>query len=206
MKCALQYIPAFCLGGIDKVVSKQTVRPEKWREIVNGHIGTAQQYRYELEQSERPEMNRYHDAPTYAGNLIETARRVFQVTDTLVGSPRPWPWYDAWLARLTPAERTLWGTMRDTRDADIHGEGADLVEERVPLPPGADGLQTHGSSIVLGIPPADRGKGPAKSTVRWRAYPNRPASAVGGEYIELCRRFAADFERDHQKLIGSKTP
>jgi hypothetical protein len=187
------------------VTNQASVRPEKWRETVNGKLGRAHEHWYELCQSESPEWNRYFEGGTYATHLVVLARGVYQVTETLVGNLRPWPWYDAWLELLSPEERTLWRAMRQVRVAEEHGEGADLVSCEVPITRGLEGQQTFTNYAVLGIPRSDR-PGIAKFTVRFRPYPDRPASEIARAYIDLCTRFANDFERDHQHLFQGSTP
>jgi hypothetical protein len=190
-------------------MKKATVRPEKWRATANEKIALAQHHWYELVQSERPEQNRYFDAPNYLAHLVGAARGVYQVTETLVGlNYKPWPWRDRSVkTRLTPTELALWRTMRDVRVAEEHGEGADLIQWQVPLPTGAlSAAQISPNFAALRIPPSERGEGGSKLTARFGAYPDRPASEVAREYIELCNRFADDFEREHQRLFGAKTP
>ena len=50
----------------------------------------------------------------------------------------------------------------------------------------------------LGIP---RAPGPTKSAVRFRAYPDKPASEVCAEYLKLLQKFVADFLRQHAHLV-----
>lgn len=181
---------------------RATVRPNRWRETVADKIGQAQQRCYELGQSERPEFNRYQDPRRYAADLVGAARGVFQVTHTLAGNPRPWPWYDNhWLQqRLSQAERELWGAMTRLRSLEEHGKGAgaDLIDIAVPVTQGNGSDQVFNNYAVrAGIPPCERPGPPNKFTVRFASYPNRLASDVGREYIELCNRCADDFERDH---------
>jgi hypothetical protein len=181
------------------------VRPEKWRGTVNEKLALAHHHWFELYQSEMPERNRYHDAPNYLGHLVGAARGVYQVTETLAGlNYKPWPWRDQWESQLTKAELDLWRKMRDVRTAEEHGEGAELIDWRVPLPP-APNYGNQAIFSLIGVTRDQRGEGPAKFTVRFKAYPDHPASEVAREYIELCNRFADDFERDHQHLFGAKT-
>jgi len=51
---------------------------------------------------------------------------------------------------------------------------------------------------ALGIP---RPPGPSKAGVRFKAYPNSPASEVCRQYLELCQRFWQDFQAEHPHLL-----
>jgi hypothetical protein len=58
-------------------------------------------------------------------------------------------------------------------------------------------MQDFTNYALLGIP---RGPGPSKGGVRFKAYPDKPASQVCREYVELVKRFWEDFTLDHGHL------
>ncbi len=182
-----------------------TVRPEKWREVVNGKIGDAMQSLYELTEADKPEMNRYQDAGRIARECVGSARGVYMVTETLVGlNYKPWPWRDAWEAKQPAADLVLWRHMRDVRTETQHGEGGGLDAHPIPIlrGPGADAGSVN--YVVLGMTPPPGGSNPRKGGVRFSKYPDRPASDVAREYVALCQRFADDFECDHRSLFEPK--
>jgi hypothetical protein len=174
---------------------RKTLRPEKWRELVNGKLADAHQHRYELLQSERPELNRFQDPDVYAKGLVGSGRGVFQVTHTLVGNPRTWPWYEGWLAQLSQEQRDLWRSMSEARQAEEHGEGPDLIQWEVKLPREVNSQHVFMNYAAVGVNPGDYGS--SKFTVRFSGYSDRPASEIATKYIDLCAQFADDFERDH---------
>jgi hypothetical protein len=188
-----------------EVTTRATVRPEKWRDAVNRKLGDAHHHWFELFQTELPEWNRYREAGTYLRHLVGAARGVFQVTHTLVGNPRAWPWYDTWLQRLTSDESGLWRTMTELRGAEEHGEGADLVTHEVLVTRGLEGQQYYANYTLLRTLP-EAASGISKFTVRFKDYPARPASEVAREYIELCNRFADDFEQANPSIFGARSP
>jgi hypothetical protein len=177
-----------------------TVRPEKLREALNAKLGTAGISVHELQQAEAPELNRHWDPRAIVITFLHAARGVYPTAETF-GKSQPGvsfeAWYQGWLSGLGTAEQALWRLLRDERVAQEHGDGAGLTSVFIPIMRGVGMLEIRNNSSPLGIPPAQGSKG----GVRFAAHPSRPASEVCEEILQLCKRFVADFTRDHAHLI-----
>jgi hypothetical protein len=178
-----------------------TVRPEKLREALSTKLDAATQDVVKLRIADQPDYNQYLEPGKIVKDFLLAARGVFPVIKTF-GDDNLKPqgfkrWCDAWENALGPTARDLWQKMRDERTSQEHGEGADLIRDMIPITRG-DQVQVFQNAVLLGVPPPPP---PAKAGVRFKAYPDRPVSEVCGDYLELSRRFADDFVRDHANLI-----
>lgn len=180
----------------------QQVQPERFVEVVHAKLNDARFRLHDLRESERPTLTNLNPAEII-GHFLTAARGVYQIAETFAegatGKVTFGTWYHGWLTCLAPAERDLWRSLTDNRDAHIHGEGASLIDTEIDVTERLDPMIFQGP-LALGVQRPrmiKRGK-------QFKAYPGRLASDVCKDFLELAERFVADFSRDHASHIARR--
>jgi hypothetical protein len=176
--------------------------PEKLKDVVSVKLDAAMLSLHELQQAEQPECNRYTEPQKYVDDFLYAARGVFSVIETfgeekLQAAPFR-RWVEAWEHTLKPEQLELWKAIGTEPAPQGYGDEERLVSTWLPITRGQV-PEDFTNYAELGIP---RAPGPTKSAVRFRAYPDKPASEVCAEYLKLVQRFVADFLRQHVRLAG----
>ena len=185
---------------------KSSVRPESLKEAVNAQVEAATLSLRELQQAEQPEGNRYTEPQKYIVDFLHAARGVLAILKTFGENqlqPAPFKrWLEAWEHTLKPEQLALWRAIGTEPVSPEHAEEALLMPTWIPITRGQM-PEDFTDYAELGIP---RATGPTKSAVRFRAYPDKPASEVCDAYFTLVRRLVADFLRQHAHLVPLTEP
>ncbi len=182
-----------------------TVRsPESLRTALGQKLQRATECVYELHQSEQPEFNKYWNPGESFKDFLHAARGAVPVLKTFADE-RQQPgdfeaWRGKWEARLTDGERALWLKMQAARVDQEHGDGPDLVPYSIEITYGHTS-EVYANVAVLGLKPGEWMRSRSKGGVRFAPYADRPLSEVCRDYLALCQRFVADFEREHVHLL-----
>ena len=102
-------------------------------------------------------------------------------------------WYEQWTKQLKAADAALWRRLRDERIRQERGQGVELIEVEMSIAPDP--------SASTRQPLRGASADARKQLVRFAAYPDRPASAVCNDYLQLARRFVHDFLQDHARFL-----
>jgi hypothetical protein len=150
-----------------------------------------------LRKAEQPQFTPNLDPWALVAEFLSSARGVYPTAKTYCdGLQPPAPgrftrWRDTWEGQLSRADLDLWRRMEDERHRHEHGDGAALITVDIPVPMEF----THPNPIVLGLSAAEANPPSYKNGVRFKGYPERPASEVCEQYLALCRRFVEDLLR-----------
>jgi hypothetical protein len=177
-----------------------TVRPDKFRQAIHAKVDDATWRLLEIRESERPILTPNIVPAHMIGHFLAAARGVYQTAQTFAeGQGLPFDaWYRRWLQALSNAERGLWRSLTEERDAQIHGEGPALVMVEIDV---TDQL-SHYNYTAPPHGPLQRPR-MTKPGQRFAAYPGRLASEVCDDFLKLARRFVDDFSHDHAAHIPS---
>src|ERR1700722_8573989 len=162
---------------------RATVSAQQLPGAVQGKIADANMALIELRRLDSPwtqDVSKDYRAALQA--CMEPARGVVLTIQTFgeeaLGRRAFWDWVEQWERSLSPAELAIWELITEARDWQTHGAGPELIEVPIRLDPST-----------------------SRSVARFKAQANRPASDACNEYVELVRRFAADFQRNHAALL-----
>jgi hypothetical protein len=177
------------------------IGPERLKDAVNARLDAAMLSLHELQQAEQPECNRYTEPQKYVIDFLYAARGVLSVVrtfgeDKLQAAPFR-RWLEAWEHTLKPEQLGLWRAVGTEPQSQEHGEEELLISTWIPITRGLV-PEDFTDYAALGIP---RPPGPTKSAVRFRAYPDEPASELCAEYWKLLQKFVSDFLRQHAHLV-----
>jgi hypothetical protein len=180
---------------------KSSVRPEQLEEAVKAEVDAAMLSLRELQQAEQPECNQYTEPQKYLADFLRAARGVFSVVKTFGENnlqPAPFKrWVEAWQHTLKPEQLGLWKAIGTESVAEEPAEEGPLLSTWIPITRGRL-PEDFTNYAELGIA---RPSGPTKRAVRFRAYPDKPASEVCAEYLTLMQKLVADFLRQHAQLV-----
>jgi hypothetical protein len=180
---------------------RSAVRPEQLEEAVDAVVDTAMLSLRALQQAEQPEGNRYTEPQKYVADFLRAGHEVFSIVKTFGEShlqPAPFNrWLEAWEHTLRPEQLHLWRAIRTEPVSQEPAERGLLLSTWIPITRGQI-PEDFTNYAELGIP---RALGPTKGAVRFRAYPDKPASEVGAEYLTLLQKLVADFLRQHAHLV-----
>jgi hypothetical protein len=190
-----------------RIKQSATVDPARLEGALREKLGAAQWKLHELREAEQPRFTPNLEPQTLIAHFLLSARGVHATAKTFAEAS--WlkgdfaAWRTRWEDSLSPPDVALWDNMQDERDAADHGDGAGLIPIRIPLPRQDCHLQ-NSTQLLMGLPgyKTDSFKG----GMRFEAYPNEPASAVCFKYLELCRRFDADFLQENALRTGGPLP
>jgi hypothetical protein len=179
--------------------------PQSMRAAVGAKLARAADCVHDMRQAELPEVNQHRDPGQSFVDFLHSARGVVPVIETFADA-RQQPgdfgrWRGEWEARLSAEGRRLWVTMRDARVKQEHGDGAGLAPFSMEV---ARHMPQEAHEIaILAVRPGEwmRRGTRWKGGLRFAPYAERPMSEVCDAYLALCRRFAADFERENQHLF-----
>ncbi len=173
-----------------------TLRPDNLRTALDAKLAAALSQLVELREAEQPRVTLHLSPREIVGAFFLYACGVYPIADKFgraqAGELQFNAWYEQWTKRLNGADSALWKQLRGERSRQERGERVELIELEVAI--AADPSSTRQSS---------RG-GPVdahKQVVRLAAYPDRPASDVCNSYLQLARRFAHDFLREHARFL-----
>jgi hypothetical protein len=177
------------------------IGPEELKDALNAKLDAAMLSLRELQQAEQPEYNRYTEPQKYVVDFLYAARGAFWIVKTFGDDKlQPAPcgrWLEAWEHTLRPEQLDLWRAIGTEPVSPEHGEVERLISTWIPITQGQVPEDfTHYAELGIPRPP-----GPTKRAVRFRLYPDKPASEVCAEYLKLVQKFVADFLRQHAQLV-----
>jgi hypothetical protein len=176
-----------------------TVAPSELARTLHTKLDAAKLKLLDVQKAEQPRGGGSESHRDLVMQFVRSARGVYPVAKTFgkdwLPGNRFKVWRDKWEDGLAAAEQTLWHHVQKLRDIDEHGEGAPLIPVAIPVALD-DCVPTN--AALLGLGP---GHQPTASKIGagFSPYPNKPASEVCAEYLQLCRRFVDDFLRDHPR-------
>jgi hypothetical protein len=160
-----------------------TVRPDNLKAALDAKVAAAMAQLGELRESEQPRITPHLNPRESVRSFLLYARGVCSVASTFgrvqAGELQFDTWYEQWVNTLGDADRLLWRQLRQDSSAELVD-----VEIAVAPDPSAPGARPE-----------------HKRVARFAAYPEKAASAVGYDYLQLSRRFASDFLREHARFI-----
>jgi hypothetical protein len=171
-----------------------TVRPDNLRAALDAKLAAALSRSVDLREADEPRATLHLSPREILGEFFHYLHDVYRIADTFgrseAGELQFNAWYEQWTARLNDIDRALWKRLRPDRAGK---ERDDLIGVEISVP----------SDPAVTIREALPGAGTAvrKQLIRFAAYPNRAASDVCEHYLELARRFAQDFVRDHARFL-----
>lgn len=170
-----------------------SVRPEKLIETVSLKLNTADYNVRNLREAERPCINEHWSPENYVKAFLTEAHGVFAVIKTFAeASLKPAGfkrWLTGWEATLSADKLALWKQMRHERTQYEHGEGIELERTWIVVTEGEFPEAHQGTPAVVGGSRSEI----SKVSVRFAAFPDRLASDVCAEHLELCQQFAVEF-------------
>jgi hypothetical protein len=177
------------------------VDPARLADALHRKLAEATQQLADIQKADRPEFTNV-DPGGAVNHFIASARGVCPVAETFGKQELPAgafvSWRANWERQLSPDHLTLWNHMRVQREAREHGDGPALVFVEIPLPPS----DYQPNAAIFGLRSRSR---TYKGGVRFESYPDRSASDVCRDYLELCSKFVQDFLRDHAATIAART-
>ena len=177
------------------------IGPEKLKDAIDAKLDAARLSLHELQQAEQPECNRYTEPHRYVVEFLQAAGGAFSILKAF-GEDRLQPapfgrWLEAWGHTLTPEQLDLWRAIGTEPVSQEHGEEELLISTWIPITRGPM-PEDFTNYTELGIP---RAPAPTKGAVRFRAYPDKPASEVCAEFLKLMQKVVADFLHQHAHLV-----
>ena len=171
-----------------------SLRPDNLRAALDAKLAAALNRLVELREADQPRATLHLSPREILGEFFHYLREVYRIADTFgrseAGELQFNAWSEQWTARLNDIDRVLWKRLRDDRTGK---QGADLIGVDISVP--SDPAVT----IRESLPGA--GTAVRKQLIRFAAYPNRAASDVCEHHLELAKRFAQDFVRDHARFL-----
>lgn len=175
-----------------------TIRPDNLRAAFDAKIAAALSQLVELREAEQPRVTPHLNPHEIVGAFLVYARGVFPIAHTFghtqAGELQFNAWHQQWRKKLSHDDRALWEQLRDDRNRQEHGQGADLIDIEISV--ASDPSVTGGQRSLSGQRVEVR-----KCLVRFTRQPNRAASAVCDDYLRLAKRFAADFAREYRRFL-----
>ncbi len=174
-----------------------TIRPDNLRAALDAKLAAALSQLVELREAEQPRPTPHLSPWEIVGAFVLYACGVYAIGDKFgraqAGELQFNAWYELWTQKLNAVDGALWRQLRDQRVRQERGQGIELigVEISIASDPSAGARQSSRAA------PA----GLRKQLVRFAAYPDRPSSDVCNDYLQLARRFAHDFLRDHARFL-----
>jgi hypothetical protein len=161
-----------------------TIRPDNLKAALDARVAAAMAQLGELRESEQPRITPHLNAREITRSFLNYARGVVSIASTFgraqAGELQFDTWYEQWVNSLGDADRLLWRQLRQD-------SGAGLIDVEIAV--------AHESSATGARSDAH------KRVARFAAYPQRPASAVGYDFLQLSRRFEGDFVREHARFL-----
>jgi hypothetical protein len=171
-----------------------TIRPDNLRAALDARLAAAMSRLVDLREAEQPRVTMHLNPREIVGAFLLYARGVYPIAvafgEAHAGHLQFHAWYGRWIEKLGDANRALWKQLGHDRVQQEHAHGAELIEVEISV--------ASDPSITAPQP------GPhvvQKQLVHFAAYPNRAASDVCDDYLQLARRFAKDFVRDHARFL-----
>jgi hypothetical protein len=174
-----------------------TIRPDNLRAALDAKLAAALSQLVELREAEQPRVTLHLSPREIVGAFLLYVCGVYPIADKFgraqAGELQFNAWYEQWTKGLNAVYGVLWRQLRDERARHERGQGVELIEVEIPI----------ASDPSAGTRPSSRASSAdhRKQLVRFAAYPGRHASDVCNDYLQLTRRFAQDFLREHARFL-----
>jgi hypothetical protein len=174
-----------------------TVRPDNLRAALDAKLAAATSQLVDLREAEQPRVTLHLNPREIVGTFLLYACRVHPIADTFgrtqAGDLQFDAWYGQWVEKLGDADRTAWKQLREERVRLEHGQQPALIEVEISV--------SSNPSITVRQPTPVAATDLRKQLVRFAHSPNRAASDVCADYLQLAKRFAHDFVRDYARFL-----
>ncbi len=174
-----------------------TIRPDNLRTALDAKLAAALSQLVELREAEQPRVTLHLSPREIVGAFFLYASGVYPIADKFgraqAGELQFNAWYEQWMKTLSSANGALWRQLRDARVRQERGQGVELIEVEISIasdPSTGSRQSQHGAPVDA-----------HKQAVRLAAHPDRPASDVCNDYLQVARRFAHDFLREHARFL-----
>jgi hypothetical protein len=164
-----------------------TLRPDNVKAALDAKIAAAMAQLGELRESEQARITPHLNPREIVRGFLLYARGVHSIASAFgraqAGELQFDAWYEQWVNALSDADRLLWRQLHQDSSSELIDAEIAVEQDSESAPKAASRPRAQ------------------KRVVRFAAYPGRPASAVGYDYLQLSRRFEADFVREHARFI-----
>lgn len=174
-----------------------TLHPDNLRAALDAKLAAALSQWVDLRETEQPRATLHLSPREIVGAFVLYACGVYAIGEKFgrsqAGELQFNAWYEQWTRKLNAVDSALWRQLFEQRVRQERGQGVELIEVEISI---ASNPSAGARQSLRAAPPDLR-----KQLVRFAAYPDRPASDVCNDYLQLARRFAHDFLRDHIRVL-----